>query len=386
MKIAIAAIAIGIIMMLLSVSTGLGLKYKIRDKIAAFNGHIVITNYDANVTDLSLEPISIDQEFYPEFKTVSGVKHIQPFASKAGIIRTEEAFEGVVYKGVDSLYNLSELQEYLIEGRLPQLENSMSNEILISQFVASRLGFEVGDKVTMHFMKDTGNKLPQVRQFDIAGIYNSGLEEFDANFVIGDLKQIQRLNRWQPDQVGGFEVILNSFDEIEAKGNEIYLELPSTLDSQTIVDKYAAIFTWMQVFDLNIVIIITIMVVVASINMIVALLVLILERTQMIGILKALGATNWSIRKMFLYNAFYLIFKGLIYGNIIGIGLLLIQKYFGVIQLDPSSYHVKVAPVLIRFSDVLLLNVGVIVISMLVLLIPSILITKISPVKAIRFD
>ncbi len=386
MKIAIAAIAIGIIMMLLSVSTGLGLKYKIRDKIAAFNGHIVITNYDANVTDLSLEPISIDQEFYPEFKTVSGVKHIQPFASKAGIIRTEEAFEGVVYKGVDSLYNLSELQEYLIEGRLPQLGNSMSNEILISQFVASRLGFEVGDKVTMHFMKDTGNKLPQVRQFDIAGIYNSGLEEFDANFVIGDLKQIQRLNRWQPDQVGGFEVILNSFDEIEAKGNEIYLELPSTLDSQTIVDKYAAIFTWMQVFDLNIVIIITIMVVVASINMIVALLVLILERTQMIGILKALGATNWSIRKMFLYNAFYLIFKGLIYGNIIGIGLLLIQKYFGVIQLDPSSYHVKVAPVLIRFSDVLLLNVGVIVISMLVLLIPSILITKISPVKAIRFD
>lgn len=386
MKIAIAAIAIGIIMMLLSVSTGLGLKYKIRDKIAAFNGHIVITNYDANVTDLSLEPISIDQEFYPEFKTVSGVKHIQPFASKAGIIRTEEAFAGVVYKGVDSLYNLSELREYLIEGRLPQLGNSMSNEILISQFVASRLGFEVGDKVTMHFMKDTGNKLPQVRQFDIAGIYNSGLEEFDANFVIGDLKQIQRLNRWQPDQVGGFEVILNSFDEIETKGNEIYLELPSTLDSQTIVDKYAAIFTWMQVFDLNIVIIITIMVVVASINMIVALLVLILERTQMIGILKALGATNWSIRKMFLYNAFYLIFKGLIYGNIIGIGLLLIQKYFGVIQLDPSSYHVKVAPVLIRFSDVLLLNVGVIVISMLVLLIPSILITKISPVKAIRFD
>lgn len=386
MKIAIAAIAIGIIMMLLSVSTGLGLKYKIRDKIAAFNGHVVITNFDANVTDISLEPIDIHQDFYPEFKTVSGIKHLQPFASKAGIIRTEEAFEGVVYKGVDSLYNLTELQEYLIEGRLPKLGGTMSNEILISQFVASRLGFDVGDKVMMHFMKDTGNKLPQVRQFEIAGIYNSGLEEFDANFVIGDLKQVQRLNRWQPDQVGGFEVILDHFDEIEAKGNEIYLALPSTLDSQTIVDKYAAIFTWMQVFDLNIVIIITIMVVVASINMIVALLVLILERTQMIGVLKALGATNWSIRKMFLYNALYLIFKGLLYGNVIGLGLLFLQKYFGIIQLDPSSYHVKVAPVLIRFSDVLLLNVGVIVISMLVLLIPSILITKISPVKAIRFD
>ena len=386
MKIAITAIALGIIMMLVSVSTGLGLKYKIRDKISAFNGHIVITNYDANVTDLSIAPVDLNQAFYPEFKTVEGIKHIQPFASKAGIIRTEEAFEGVIYKGVDENYDLKEIQDYIIEGRLPVLGTEMSNEILLSEYVTERLGFTVGDKVTMHFLKDVGNQLPNVRQFEIVGIYNSGMQEFDANFVIGDLKHVQRLNRWNANQVGGFEIVLDDFDKIEEKGKEVYLALPSTLDSQTIVEKYGNIFTWMKMFDLNIVIIITIMVVVASINMIVALLVLILERIQMIGVLKSLGATNWSIRKIFLYNATYLILKGLIYGNIIGLGMLLIQKYYGVIQLDPTSYYVKEAPVLIRFSDILLLNVGVVFISILVLLIPSYIITKITPVKAMRFD
>lgn len=386
MKIAITAIALGIIMMLVSVSTGLGLKYKIRDKISAFNGHIVITNYDANVTDLSIEPISIKQDFYPEFKGVEGIKHIQPFASKAGIIRTEEAFEGIIYKGVDENYDLKEIQDYIIDGRLPALEKEMSNEVLVSEYVTERLGFTVGDKITMHFLKDSGNQLPNVRQFEIVGIYNSGMQEFDANFVIGDIKHVQRLNRWKEDQVGGFEIVLDDFDKIEEKGSEVYLALPSTLDSQTIVEKYGNIFTWMQMFDLNIVIIITIMVVVASINMIVALLVLILERVQMIGVLKSLGATNWSIRKIFLYNATYLILKGLIYGNVIGLGLLLIQKYYGVIQLDPASYYVKEAPVLIRFSDILLLNVGVVFISILVLLIPSYIITKITPIKAMRYD
>ena len=208
----------------------------------------------------------------------------------------------------------------------------------------------------------------------------------NKDFVIGDLRHVQRLNRWDADQIGGFEIVLSDFDQIQEKGSEVYLALPSTLNSQTIVDKYGNIFTWMQMFDLNIAIIICIMIVVASINMIVALLVLILERVQMVGILKSLGATNWSIRKIFLYNAIYLIFKGLIYGNVIGLGLLLIQKYFGVIQLDPVSYYVKEAPVLIRFSDIVLLNLGVIVISILVLLIPSYMITKITPVKALRFD
>ena len=244
----------------------------------------------------------------------------------------------------------------------------------------------LGDKVTTYFMKEWGNKVPLVRQFEIVGIFNSGLQQFDSNVVLGDLRHVQRLNRWQEDQVGGFELLIDDFDNIEKVGSSVYLELPSNIDSKTVVEKYANIFSWIDMFDFNILVIIIIMVVVASINMIVALLVLILERTQMIGVLKALGANNWSIRKIFLYNACYLIVKGLFYGNLIGLSLLWIQKYFGIVKLDPASYYVSQAPVLIRFWDVLLLNLGVIVISLLVLLIPSYLITKISVVKAIRYQ
>lgn len=373
-------------MMLISVATGLGLKYKIRDKISAFSGHIIITNYDSNVSDLTLKPLDRDIVNSDAFKKVDGIEQVQVYASKAGIIRTETAFEGIIYKGVDSLYNLGEIKDYLVAGRLPEMGNTMSNEVLLSQYMADRLHLDVGDKMTTYFMKEWGNKVPNVRQFDIVGIYNSGLQQFDANIVIGDLKHVQRLNRWNENEIGGVEVLVKNFDEIDKKGSELYLELPSTVDSKTITNKYSNIFGWIEMFDFNIMVIIIIMVAVASINMIVALLVLILERTQMIGILKALGANNWSIRKMFLYNAVYLIVKGLIYGNVIGLGVLMIQKYTGIIKLDPVAYYVREAPVLIRFTDVLLLNIGVIVIAMLVLLIPSYMITKISPVKAIRYD
>lgn len=385
-KIAITAIALGIIMMLVSVATGLGLKHKIRDKISAFSGHIVITKYDSNVSDMTLKPIELHQKFYPTFENIEGVSSVQPFASKAGIIRTENAFEGIVYKGVTETYQFDEIAEYLEQGRLPVFGESMSNEILMSTYIANRLGFKLGDKVNTYFMKDWGNKVPNIRQFELVGLYNSGLQQFDENVVLGDLRHVQRLNRWTENEVGGFEVLLKNFDQIEEKGSEIYLNLPSTVDSKTIVEKYENIFGWLDMFDFNIKVIIIIMIAVASINMIVALLVLILERTQMIGMLKALGATNWSVRKIFLYNAFYLIGKGLLYGNAIGLGMLFLQKYTGIIKLDPTSYYVREAPVLIRFTDVILLNVGVVLIAMLVLLIPSYLITKISPVKAIRYD
>lgn len=385
-KIAITAIALGIIMMLVSISTGLGLKYKIRDKISAFSGHIVITNYDNNASDITLVALDKEKSNYGSLQNIDGIKNIAPFATKAGIIRTEDYFEGIIYKGVDSVYDFTPMQEYLISGRLPELKNQLSNEIVLSQYIADRLHFNLGDKVTTYFMKEWGNKVPLVRQFEIVGIFNSGLQQFDSNVVLGDLRHVQRLNRWQEDQVGGFELLIDDFDNIEKVGSSVYLELPSNIDSKTVVEKYANIFSWIDMFDFNILVIIIIMVVVASINMIVALLVLILERTQMIGVLKALGANNWSIRKIFLYNACYLIVKGLFYGNLIGLSLLWIQKYFGIVKLDPASYYVSQAPVLIRFWDVLLLNLGVIVISLLVLLIPSYLITKISVVKAIRYQ
>lgn len=384
-KIAITAIAIGIVMMIVSVATGIGLQNKIREKIATFNGHVIISNYDNNQSEVTTEPISIKQTFYPKFKNISGINHIQATASKAGIIHTEESFEGILFKGVGKDYNFKNLQEYLIEGKMPNLKSTLNEEVLISQYIANRLNLKLGDKFKTYFLKESGKK-PNLRNFQIVGIYNSGFQEFDATYIIGDIRHIQRINKWNDDQIGAFEVFIDDFTQIKQKGEEIYKEIPPTYNSTTIEEKYYSIFEWLKLFDFNIVIILIVMIIVATINMIVALLVLILERTQMIGILKALGANNWHIRKIFLYNASYLIIRGLVIGNTIAIGLLLIQKYFGLIKLNPENYYVNVAPVDINPIHILLLNLGTILICFLVLLIPSYIITKISPVKAIRFD
>ncbi|MEO8236094.1 MAG: FtsX-like permease family protein [Flavobacterium sp.] len=391
-KIAITAIAIGMIMMIISIATGTGLQQKIRQKVAAFNGHILISNFDDNQSQVSLSPISTNQDFYPKFNSVDGIQHIQTVASKAGIIRTEKAFEGIVFKGVGKEYCWENLTEYLVQGRIPNLKSELNSEIIISEYLANRLQLKLGDKCNTFFMKDSGNHMPNLRVFTIVGIYNSGFQEFDATYIIGDIRHIQRINKWKPTEVGAFEVFINDFDKIEEKGAEVYsntqnkIDHTKTLDTQTIVQKYYYIFEWLKLFDFNIVVILVIMIVVSTINMVVALLVLVLERTQMVGILKSLGANNWTVRKIFLYNAAHLIIKGLLWGNIIGIGLLLIQKYTGIIKLNPENYYVNQAPVNINIVHILLLNIGTIVICLLVLLIPSYIITKISPVKAIKFS
>ncbi len=384
-KIAITAIALGMIMMIVSIATGIGLQQKIRQKVSAFNGHIVISGYTDNNSDVSTVPISIHQSFYPKFKEVDGIAHVQAVASKAGIIRTETAFEGIIFKGVGKDYQIENLQEYVIQGRLPNFKAGLNEEVLISQYLCNRLGLKLGDKFVTYFMKENSEGY-NLRNFKIVGIYNSGFQEFDASYVIGDIRHIQRINKWRPDQIGSFEVFVDDFTQIETKGKQVYQETTSTLDTQTIVEKYYYIFEWLKLFDFNILVILIIMIAVSTINMVVALLVLILERTQMIGILKSLGASNWTIRKIFLYTAFYLIARGLFWGNLIGIGLLLIQKYFGIIKLNPESYYVNVAPVDINLWYILLLNIGTIVICLLVLLIPSYIITKITPSKSIRFD
>ncbi len=384
-KIAISAIAIGIIMMIVSVSTGIGLQKKIREKVAAFNGHIIISNFDDNQSNISKEPISIKQTFYPKFKAVSGISHIQAIANKAGIIRTEKSFEGVVLKGVGKDYQFKNLEEYLIQGKIPNLKSSLNNEVLISEYIANRLQLKLGDKFNTYFIKENDG-LPNLRIFKIVGIYNSGFQDFDATYIIGDIRHVQKINKWTSDQIGNFEVFVNNFDQIAQKGEEIYHEIPSTLNAITIIDKFYSIFEWLKLFDFNIIIILIIMIAVATINMIVALLVLILERTQMIGILKSLGANNWNIRKIFLYNAFYLILRGLLIGNTIAIILLYIQKIWAPIKLPPENYYVNQAPVDINFLHIAILNLGTILICVLVLLIPSFLITKISPIKALRFQ
>ena len=384
-KIAIAAIAIGIIMMIMAVATGVGLQDKIREKVSAFNGHIIISNFDDNQSQVTTEPISINQSFYPKFKNVEGISHVQAVASKAGIIRTEKAFEGIIYKGVGKDYDFTNLDEYLVSGKIPNLKSELNTEVLISEYLAKRLQLKVGDKFLTFFMKENG-KLPNKRNLLITGIYNSGFQEFDATYVIGDIRHVQLINKWQPTEVGAFEVFVDDFSQLKEKGAQVYKEIPPTYNSITISEKYYSIFEWLKLFDFNIVVILIVMIVVATINMAVALLVLILERTQMIGILKAMGANNWNIRKIFLYNAFYLIVRGLFWGNLIALSLLFIQKYFGIVQLNPESYYVNQAPVSINLAHILLLNAGTIVICLLVLLIPSYIITKISPVKAIKFD
>lgn len=385
-KIAIAAISIGMIMMIVSVATGIGLQKKIREKVATFNGHIMISNFDSNQSEASLTSISLKQDFYPKFTAIKEVDHIQAIANKAGIIRTPTAFEGIVYKGVGKDYKWDYLKEYLIEGRIPNLSAELNQEIVISQFLANRLNFKLGDSFNTFFMKEEQNKMPNSRRFKIVGIFNSGFQEFDATYIIGDIRHVQRMNKWQANQIGGFEIYVKDFDKIAQVGDQVYKHIGSTLNSKTIVEKFSYIFEWLQLFDFNILVILIIMIVVATINMVVALLVLILERTQMIGILKALGANNWAVRKIFLYNASYLILKGLFWGNFIGISILLIQDNFGIVKLNPESYYVTQAPVDINLVYILLLNLLTIVVCSLVLLIPSYIITKISPIKAIRFD
>jgi lipoprotein-releasing system permease protein len=385
-KIAIAAIAIGMVMMIVSVATGIGLQQKIREKVSAFNGHIIISNYDNNQSEATLTPIAKNQEFYPKFNSVAGVSHIQAIATKAGIIRTEKAFEGIVFKGVGTDYQWSNIKEYLVEGRLPNLSSQLNSEVVISQFLADRLQLKVGDAFNTFFIKQNQNGLPNIRHFKITGIFNSGFQEFDATYILGDIRHIQRINKWTPNQIGAFEIFVDDFDQIQSVGEEVYQQTPSNLDSKSIIEKYSYIFDWLQLFDFNILVILGVMILVATINMVVALLVLILERTQMIGILKALGANNWSVRKMFLYNAFYLILRGLLWGNGIGIGILLIQKYLGIIQLNPENYYVNQAPVYFDLGYIAALNVLTIAVCFLVLLIPSYIITKISPIKAIRYD
>jgi len=385
-KIAVSAIAIGMVMMIISVATGIGLQQKIRQKVSAFNGHIIISNYDDNLSEVSVEPVSIHQDFYPNFKSVKGISHIQAVASKAGIIRTETSFEGIIFKGVGKDYQWDNLKEYLVAGKLPNFTGKINEQVLISQYLANRLNLKVGDRFNTFFMKEEVNKLPNRRVFEITGIYNSGFQEFDSAYIIGDIRHLQRINRWSPDQVGEFEVFIDDFNVIKEKGEEVYAQTNSSLNTRTIVEKYSYIFEWLKLFDFNIIVILVVMIIVATINMVVALLVLILERTQMIGILKALGANNWTVRKVFLYNAFYLIVRGLFWGNLIGIGLILVQQYFGIIQLNPENYYVNEAPVYLNWGYIVLLNLGTILVCLLVLLIPSYIITKISPVKAIRFD
>ena len=384
-KIAIWAIALSIFMMIISVATGVGLQQKIREKIAAFNGHVIVSNFDDNQSQVTAEPFDSSTLPISQLKKNKYIAHVQPVITKGALIRTKTDVEGIIFKGVDASYQWKNLEEFLIAGKIPTYKDGDINEVLISQFLANRLKLKVGNSFSTFFMKTQG-KLPSVRKFKIAGIYNSGFQEFDSSYIIGNMQHLQRINKWQPNQFGAYEIFIDDFSKLDDRAQEIYKTIPPTFNSVSIAEKYFSIFEWLKLFDFNILVILIIMIAVATINMVVALLVLILERTQLIGMLKALGANNWSVRKIFLYNAAHLISRGLLWGNGIAILLLIIQKKFQIIKLNPESYYVSSVPIDINFFYIFLLNIGTILICLLILLIPSYLITKITPIKALNFN
>lgn len=388
-NIAIAGIALGLAVMILSVAIVTGFKKEIRNKVIGFGSHIQIINFDSNIS-FETSPISTIQDFIPDITTIPEVRHIQPFATKAGIIKAHEEIQGVILKGIDGSFDWSFFEQNMNSGFRFEISDTLpGNEALISQTIASLLRLKVGDDFAMYFVQDP----PRVRRFRVSGIYETGLEELDKLFVIADLRHIQRLNDWREDQVSGFEILLDDYDNLESvtmkveelAGN-IFTKDLSRLRVLSIKNKYPQFFDWLELLDMNVWVILSLMVIVAGFNMVSGLLILILDRTVMIGILKALGMENGGLRKIFLYHSVYLVGKGLIWGNLAGILLALIQQYTGILKLDQASYFISTVPVNLKLSHILLLNAGTMIITVLMLIVPSYIIGRISPEKTIRFD
>jgi lipoprotein-releasing system permease protein len=314
---------------------------------------------------------------------VNNVNTIVPFAMKPGIIKTHTEIEGVVLKGVDKTYNWTFFKKNLITGKVLDFADTVQSkkQLLISQLIADRLRLKVGDKIWMYFVQAP----LRTRAFTITGIFSTGIEEVDKQYVIGDLSLINRLNGWKPDEIGGYEIQLNDFDDINATANNIDNILPTKLKSFTVMENYAVIFSWLDLLDGNTFVVLTLMILVAVINMISALLIMIVERTTMVGMLKAMGANNWDIQKVFLYNAFYLIGLGMLFGNIFGLGFGYFQSHTHFFKLDQASYYMSFVPIQFNWLELVILNICTLIICLLVMIIPSMLVTRIEPVKAIQF-
>lgn len=383
--VSITAIALGMVLMILAVATGIGLQERIKDKIIGFSGHIQIQPYDANLS-YEDKPINTHIEFYPDITELSGFTHIQRTAQKAGILVADDDFEGVALKGVGPEYNWDFFRDALEEGVIPSYRDfHESDSILISRSTANRLKIQTGDEVEVYFIREAP-KPPLTRYLIVSGIYNTGLEEFDRLYVISDLDLIRGLNDWKDDEAGRFEVFIDDFDQLDERTAELHQSIPFNMDATSVRRENSQMFQWLALFDINIYLIIGIMLVVASINMISALLILILERVRTIGILKSIGGNDRDIRRIFLFQSMYLILRGLFFGNVIGIGICLAQQYWGFVELDPATYYVNVAPVLLDWGYILLLNLGTFIVCLLAMLAPSYMVMRIRPAKALRFD
>lgn len=388
-RIAIAGIAVGLAVMILSVAIVIGFKQEIRAKVIGFGSHIQITNFDSNTT-YETTPIGINDSLLNAIGKDPRITHIERFATKPGVLKTDSAFMAIVLKGVGPEYDWEFFRSNMVEGELPVLSDSVvSNDVVISRHIADKMHLKVGDSFLTYFVQDQ----VRARKLHITGIYQTNFTDYDKLFVLGDLRHVQRLSGWKPDQVSGLELRVADYGQLDDTADDLYFQLLQGEDpygaryyARSVKELNPQIFSWLELLDMNVWVILILMSLVASFTMISGLLIIILERTNMIGILKSLGYTNLGIRKIFLYVSLFLVGKGLLWGNVIGISLCLLQQHFSLVRLDPETYYIPAVPIEMNYLYILLLNIGTVFISMLVLIGPSYVITRINPVKSIRFE
>lgn len=387
---AIAGVAIGLAVMLITVSVVLGFKHTIQDKVIGFGSHIQIENF-LTMQSTDPYPITVNDSLLKVIKKIKGVAHTERFALTQGILKTDDNFLGITFKGIAQDYDPHFLHAHLLKGTIPSFSDKKSSrQLLVSKMVADQLNIDVGKQLFAYFI--TQGEV-RVRKFTVCGIYETNLSQFDRMLCFTDLYTTVRLNKWEADQCTGIQLSVADFSRLELTAANVVAQVNRTTDhegntlmSQTIHEAYPQIFSWLELLDINVWIILILMICVAGFTMISGLLIIILERTQMIGILKALGARNLTIRHTFLWFSAMIISRGLLWGNAIGLGLIFLQQYIGIISLDPATYYVSEAPVEINWLYVLLLNLSTLLISLLVLIGPSFLVSHISPVKSMRYE
>ena len=388
-RIATIGVAIGLAVMIVTVSVVLGFKHTIRDKVVGFGSHIQVQNI---LTFLSTDsyPICINDSVMKSYEQITGVKHVERYAYSQGILKTDDDFLGVLFKGVGPEYNLDFLRQHLTEGEMPVFSDTAStNKILVSKMIADKLRLKAGDRIFAYFIGES----VRTRRFTVAGVYQTNMTRFDEALCFTDLATTRKLNDWSDYQCSGAEIIVNDFDQLQTTADEFIEKVNrqtdqdmNTYSSQTIYEAYPQVFNWLELLDINVWIILVLMVCVAGFTMISGLLIIILERTQMIGVLKALGARNKTIRHTFLWFAAFIIGQGLLLGNVIGIGIIALQNYTGLVKLDPQTYYVSEAPMEVNIPLFLLLNIATLIICVFVLIAPSYLISHIHPAKSMRYE
>ena len=381
--IATAAVAIGTAMILITLVTVTGLQEAIENKTAAFNGHYSISTFSNHSSKLSLTPVGVPQSIKEQLRALEGVVGLEGVAYKGGLLKTDTSFEGILFKGVAATFDWSKLEDFLVQGRYPSA--AQSNEILISQRLANRLALALDDRVLGYFQKDARQRVPNTRRFTVVGIYNSGFPEVDNTYVLGSIAQIQGLNKWSASEVGAYEVFAPKTLDDPKLLQTIYNSLPMDLDVIPLKEQYPSIFQWMALLDYNIIIILVVMTIVGVINMATALLIMIFERSRMIGLLKTLGSSNLLIHRIFLTNGGFILLRGLFWGNAIGLLFYFGQRYGQWITLDPITYFVEVAPVSLHFGSWLMMNLLLLGVSLLMLWFPVMIVSKISPTKTLKF-